>query len=195
MKALRTICTVLAVIGIFAWCLTPFFSAGNFASSDGVPASTLVLNGDSDYFSFLNETWKTSALFWVPLVGIILLVLCLVFSMLDQHRWVCVFSFTGVVVLASGGRQAQAVLSGITEQLFAADLGSGFFLIVGVFAILCGVSIIALCNVKNIWHALNLLFVGVGGAVWLTAPFLSHGWFHGKNIISACDHVLERKSQ
>lgn len=187
MKVIRTISIVIVVIGIFAWFLTPFFSAGNFASSDGVPASTLVLNSDSDYFSFLNNTWKSTALFWMPLAGIGLLVLCLVFSLLDQYRWVCVFSFTGVVVLASGGKLAQGVLSSITEKMFGAGLSVGFYLMVGVFATLCGVSIIALCNAKNIWHALSLLFVGVGGAVWLTAPFLTHTTFHSKNVISACD--------
>ena len=189
MKALRTICTVLVVIGIFAWFLIPFFSAGIFASSDGVPASTLVLNSNSDYFSFLNNTWKTTALFWMPLAGIGLLVLCLILSLLDQYRWVCVFSFTGVVVLASGGKLAQGVLHGITEKMIGAGLSIGFYLMVGVFAILCGVSIIALCNAKSIWHALSLLFVGVGGAVWLTAPFLTHAMFHSKDVISACDLI------
>ena len=184
MKVLRTTSLVLVIIGIFAWFLAPFISSVGFYSSDGIPASTLVLSSNSDYFSFLESTWKTTALFWMPLVAIALLVLCLLFVLLNQYRWLCACSFAGVIALASGGRLTQTVLSGISEQLLGADLSSGFFLVVGVFAILCGVSIIALCNVKNVWSALSVLFVLVGGAVWLTAPFLLPATFRGDNVIS-----------
>lgn len=151
MKALRTICNVLVVIGIFAWFLTPFFSAGIFASSDGVPASTLVLNSNSDYFSFLNNTWKTTALYWMPLACTVLLGVCLLFILLKDSRWVCVFSSVSIVALIAGGVLASQL------KLRGLYLGSGFFLMVAVFAVLLSCSILEMRDIKNKKIAENAL--------------------------------------
>lgn len=185
MKFLRTVSIVVAVVGIMVWFFVPFISAATFRSSDGIPSASLVFYSNSEY-----SMWQNTALYWVSLVSVSLLGLCLLCTFLGDFRWVAICSFCAIVILVSGGRWAQIALNTIPSHLLKASLSVSLPLLLGVFSLLLGLSIIALCKVKDILRAVNIVFIIIGGGVWFAAPFLSYDVFQGTDAYSSASLVF-----
>lgn len=185
MKLLRTISTVVAVVGIFVWIFTPFVSAVGLRSLDGVPAASLIFYGNSEY-----AMWHGTAVYWVPLVSVIFLVLCLLCVFLNDFRLVAICSFSAIVTLAGGGRLAQMALNTIESHLSKPGLSVSLPLLLGIFGILLGVSIVALCKAKDVLRAVSIVFLALGGGVFVSAPFLSCDLFRGGDNYTASSLVF-----
>lgn len=182
MKVIRTISIVIVVIGLFVWFLTPFTANLFFQSSDGVPASAIVFSGDSPSSLFLASVWKVQALHWMPLIGVILLILSLPLILLNEYRGLCGCSIVAISALIIGGKQIQ-------DAVGTPILSIGYLLLLYCFIALLGLSIIAFSKANNVLRASGIMFAAWGGVLWFTAPFLSGNMFHDildrRNAISS----------
>lgn len=185
MKVLRTVSIVVVIIGIFVWFFVPLISAATFQSSDGIPAASLIFYGNSEY-----SVWQDTALYWVSLASVILLGLCLLCIFLKSFRGACLCSLIAIVVIIVGGNQARADLDTVISFLLGVDLSVGLPLLLGVFGILFGLSILSFCKVKNVLSAISIVFAIFGAVVWFAAPFLSYDIFRGADAYSSASLVF-----
>lgn len=175
MKVLRTISTIVIIIGIFVWVLVPFVANGTFYSSDGIPASSILSYGNSQY-----AVMKSTAFYWMPIVAVAFLGVCLLASLFNKLYVVGGASLTAIVALIYGASQLPQ-----PSLLMPYQLSIGFLLLLYMFAILLGLSIVSLCKPTNVFRALSIMFVAIGIIFWFTAPLLSHNTFRGMEGLSS----------
>ena len=136
--------------GIVLWLTAPFLSGVMFHNIlDGrsaISSAALLSDNSQQYFVSLKAAWETTPIFWVSLATVLLLGACLVLAILKRSQWSFTCAFAGIAALIGGG-----IFVSVTMPLKKAylHLGLGFFLLIGVFALLAFLSITELLDIKN----------------------------------------------